>query len=81
VPGDVLSGPGETASVYKIPPCEFRELDEETPCDNEDELAEYDFKTQQGPWANGCGAHYRKYRLYTKLGVGMGQRLVKVDIP
>jgi len=40
--------------------------------------AEYDFKTQQGPWAYGCEEDYEAFRLYIKLGTGMGQRLVVV---
>lgn len=62
--------------VDHLPDCNFSEIDNETPCSNADCLAEYDFKTQQGPWANGCKAHYLKYRLYSELGTGMGQRLV-----
>src|SRR6478735_4259544 len=37
--------------------------------------ARYDFKTKQGPWANGCTDHYFQHRLYGELGMGKGQRL------
>lgn len=37
--------------------------------------ARYDFKTKQGPWANGCTTHYFEHRLYGELGMGKGQRL------
>lgn len=45
-------------------------------CDFCPKQAEYDFKTQMGPWANGCLEHYETYRLYLNLGTGMGQKLV-----
>ena len=38
--------------------------------------AQFDFKTVMGPWANGCTRHYEKFRLYDRLGTGMGQRLI-----
>ena len=37
--------------------------------------AEYDFKTDRGPWANGCAEHYKRNRMYPDLGVGKGQKL------
>ena len=40
----------------------------------------YDFKTQMGPWANGCQEDYEAYRLYQNLGTGMGQKLI-LDTP
>ncbi len=38
--------------------------------------ATYDFKTKQGPWANGCKRCYLIHRLYDTLGTGKGQLLV-----
>lgn len=43
---------------------------------NPPRLAVYDFKTQFGPWANGCEAHYQSHRLYDSLGTGKGQKYV-----
>lgn len=40
------------------------------------EKAEYDFKTNRGPWAYGCEVHYQLNRLYADLGTGKGQKLV-----
>jgi hypothetical protein len=41
--------------------------------------ANYDFRTQAGPWAYGCERHWRVFRLYTELGEGMGQELKLED--
>lgn len=37
--------------------------------------ATHDFKTNSGPWANGCDTHYIAFRAYPDLGVGKGQKL------
>jgi len=43
-------------------------------------VAEYDFKTKQGPWANGCYMHWVQYRAYPDLGTGKGQRLILMGL-
>lgn len=60
------------AKVNTMPDCDFAEYDDDE-CKGEDR---FDFKTQMGPWANGCNLHYERYRLYMDLGTGKGQRLV-----
>lgn len=57
------------------------EVDTMPSCDFSDEgmcatQTMYDFKTTFGPWANGCGRHWRKYRAFKTLGTGRGQQLV-----
>jgi hypothetical protein len=37
-------------------------------------VAKYDFKTQWGPWANGCTVHFLNNGI--RLGLGFGQRLI-----
>lgn len=37
--------------------------------------ATHDFKTNSGPWANGCDVHYEAFRAYLTLGIGKGQKL------
>lgn len=39
-------------------------------------LAWYDFKTNRGPWAYGCEAHWIEHRLYNLLGTGKGQKFI-----
>lgn len=56
---------GEIAHVTEMPACNF--------CDR---LAEYDGKTNMGPWAYMCRSHWYFYG--TGLGTGRGQKLVKV---
>jgi hypothetical protein len=56
-----------TAKVARLPRCDFG---------SDGHLATYDFKTTQGPWANGCKDHYLEHRFYPDLGTGKGQRLV-----
>lgn len=56
---------GTVAYVAALPKCNF--------CENE---ALYDYKTKTGPWAYGCQQHYEWTRLYSKLGLGKGQKLV-----
>lgn len=58
---------GELVQVTTLPACDF--------C-HDGTRARYDFKTQQGPWANGCAGHYLKYRAHEELGTGRGQELV-----
>lgn len=41
--------------------------------------AKYDFKTQWGPWAKGCEAHFLNNGI--KLGTGFGQRLIEGEPP
>lgn len=38
--------------------------------------AEYDFKTQYGPWAYACRKHWEQARYFPTLGTGKGQHLV-----
>jgi hypothetical protein len=38
------------------------------------EVAEYDGRTKQGPWANMCKRHFKQHGV--GLGLGKGQRLV-----
>lgn len=45
-------------------------------CDFCPKQAEYDFKTNQGPWAYGCEEHYLTNRYFRDLGTGKGQKLV-----
>lgn len=52
-------------TVAKLPKCDFCYRD-----------AKYDFKTNMGPWANGCEDHYIFHRHYDALGTGKGQELV-----
>lgn len=51
--------------LYSIPTCSW--------CSSP---AEYDFKTNIGPWAYGCSTHWEGYRLYPTLGLGKGQKLL-----
>jgi hypothetical protein len=54
--------------VVRLPKCDFHP--------NEDHPAEYDFKTSQGPWGNGCREAWVLNRAYDTLGTGKGQHLV-----
>lgn len=54
------------AKVNKMPPCDFHDN-----C-----IAEYDFKTLAGPWANGCEQAFHENKMFAVLGTGMAQRLV-----
>jgi hypothetical protein len=61
----------DTVTVSRMPACDFAA---EGGCATR---TMYDFKTTiRGQWANGCGRHWRKYRAFTTLGTGKGQRLV-----
>lgn len=55
--------PGKVCVVSAIPACNF--CQDGTP-------GPYDFATTLGPWANGCEAHWKQYRV-GPLGVGSGQ--------
>jgi hypothetical protein len=58
------------AEVARIPACDFcAQSGVDTP-------AEYDGKTDMGPWAYMCAAHFCKYGV--GVGLGYGQRLVEV---
>lgn len=41
------------------------------------QIAAYDGKTTEGPWANMCEFHFKKYGV--GLGTGKGQRLVLAE--
>lgn len=80
VPGNVkrqmqahLHTAGEETQVMAYPTCDI--------CQYEDGKAgveaHYDGKTQMGPWANMCDAHFKSHG--TGLGTGSGQRLVKKE--
>lgn len=56
------------AEVVNLPNCDFPHF-QPTP-------ARYDFKTKQGPWANGCRKHWEAHRFYPDLGTGKGQYLI-----
>ena len=58
-----------TARVLVFPKCDFHP--------NEVHPAEFDFKTLQGPWGNGCREAWELNRAYPDLGTGKGQRLVE----
>lgn len=60
-------------TVPALPDCDICKFVESIP---EPKKAEYDFKTTDGRWANGCHEHYIKYRMYRDLGTGKGQHLV-----
>ncbi len=56
----------EQVIVLKLPKCTWCVKD-----------AEYDFKTEDGPWTYGCKTHWMVFRMYDSLGTGKGQRLVE----
>lgn len=55
---------GDKAYVQKLPECDM----------HPGRPAEYDGKTQQGPWANMCGECFVTHGV--GLGTGRGQRLI-----
>lgn len=55
------------AKVIRLPKCDF--------CD---EVAGYDFRTSMRPWAYGCEKHWIEHRAEPILGLGIGQKLVKL---
>lgn len=61
VPKDMVE-----AKVHTMPACDFHDN-----C-----TAQYDFKTTQGPWANGCETAFHENKMFAVLGTGMAQRLV-----
>jgi hypothetical protein len=63
-----MPGNGITATVKELPPCD---LCKET---GGNSAARYDAKTQFGPWAYMCEAHFKLDGI--GLGTGLGQRLV-----
>lgn len=65
----IMANNGTVAYVSKLPLCDFCKQN------GINRPAEYDFKTDQGPWANGCELHHKKYRLHDTLGTGKGQKL------
>lgn len=67
---------GTVAFVSVLPKCDFPHGSDVTP--NPD--AEYDFRTKDGRWGNGCRMHWLSYRMHSDLGVGKGQKLeVRTD--
>ena len=60
---------GTVAFVPRLPHCDFCKMK------GINRPAEYDFKTSDGPWANGCENHYLKNRFFPELGLGKGQML------
>lgn len=60
--------------VSQLPVCDWANGNPKHP------RATYDFKTQTGPWANGCQQCYMRERRYTELGTGKGQKLF-IDPP
>lgn len=67
---------GTEAKVGKLPNCDICIHVEHR---EEPNLAAYDCKTQDGPWAFVCEEHYPQWRFYSELGMGKGQRLVLVS--
>jgi len=65
--------PHEIIVVSSIPSCNF--------CSTEGKTVPgpYDFATVMGPWANGCEAHWLRYRAADSLGTGKGQLWVTKD--
>lgn len=68
------------AYVAVLPGCDICPLDSVNR-NNPPLPAMYDFKTQDGRWANGCEAHYQAFRLYDTLGTGKGQKLIVGEKP
>jgi len=61
--------PHEIIEVPKLPWCDF--------CNDGLTLAEYDFKSNMGPWGNGCEKHFTRFSMTGKLGTGYGQMLIE----
>lgn len=58
----------DSVKVTRLPKCDM--------C-KDGTLAEYDAKTNRGPWAYMCGPHYNMNAANnTKLGTGVGQKLI-----
>lgn len=60
----------EQVTVSELPSCDFCSME------SKKVEAEYDFKTNRGPWANGCERHWKMHRASPALGTGIGQKLV-----
>lgn len=63
------------AYVSQLPDCDFCKMSGVT------RKAQYDFKTKDGRWANGCAIHWTNHRASMTLGTGWGQRLVVGEPP
>lgn len=63
--------PGTMVFVTKLPDCDLCKLDGDG---SHRRPAQYDGKTQMGPWAFMCPEHFE--RSGSGLGVGFGQQLV-----
>lgn len=63
---------GEVAVVGSFPKCNAERCSAD---------ALLDFKSKYGPWANACKRHYPQLagRVKPRVGVGIGQYLVKED--
>lgn len=66
--------PHTQAEVSELPPCDFCTLDGRG--QRQKLLAQYDFRTSSGQWANGCPRHFRMHSPTGRLGLGIGQQLV-----
>lgn len=65
-----------SVKVASLPDCDFcKYVSRPT---NKVEKAGYDGKTTEGPWANMCEAHFKKYGV--GLGTGKGQKLVLAEV-
>lgn len=64
--------------VAKLPPCDFCKFVGPPPRQPA-QLAQFDGKTTEGPWANMCRFHFDKYGV--GLGTGKGQRLIAREGP
>lgn len=63
-------------TVSVLPSCDLCKF-----LDNVEKPAEYDFRTTDGRWANGCEPHYVEHRMYSTLGTGKGQKLIVAPAP
>lgn len=63
----------DTAYVSQLPLCNFCEEN------GQKVKAEYDGRTQRGPWANMCAVHFGGFGV--GLGTGKGQRLIVGEKP
>jgi hypothetical protein len=74
--GETMAKNGTIAYVTGLPTCQIcKFLPDDVDSAEPPRTAEYDFKTQEGPWAYGCEPHYKALRLYSELGTGKGQKL------
>jgi hypothetical protein len=70
---------GSCPMTIKLIPHEVILVDEIPKCDFCDDPGPYDFKSDVGPWAHGCGKHWRRHGAYSELGTGKGQLWVTED--